>query len=222
MNSVENTESEMSVEDKNLKKMKTYYSSIKNKVNANTHGWAASYYGVVAKFINENNIKSCAEIGIGYGLHAKNILENSKIEKLYLIDPMRPYGDVFSNDITKNGGFEALIVQIKNKLLPFTDRYTFFRKPSLEVTENEIPNESLDLVFIDGDHSYDAVCKDLRFWWNKINVGGYILGDDYTQVHRGTIKAVDEFTKEYNLEMNILHKEGSTHPIYMFQKLKSF
>ena len=130
MNS-ENTESEISIEDKNLKKMKTYHSSIKNKVNANTHSWAAAYYGLVAKFINENNIKSCAEVGIGYGLHAKNILENSNIEKLYLVDPMRSYGDLFAQDVTKNGGFEALVIQIKSILLPYNDRYTFFRKPSL-------------------------------------------------------------------------------------------
>ncbi len=219
MSNSESIVNETSVEEKNLNKMKVYHSSIKNKVNSNTHSWAAAYYGLVAKFINENNIKSCAEVGIGYGLHAKNILLNSNIEKLYLVDPMRPYGDLFAKDVNNNGGFEALVAQIKNILSPFNERYTFIRKPSLEVSENEISNESLDLVFVDGDHSYDAVCKDLRFWWNKIKLGGYILGDDYTRVHPGTIKAVDEFAKEYNLEMTILHKEGSSHPIYMFHKL---
>lgn len=218
-NNVSNIINEKSIEEQNLDKMKLYHTNIKNKVNSNKHSWAAAYYGLVAKFINENNIKCGAEVGIGYGLHAKNILLNSNIEKLYLVDPMRPYDDLFSKDVTNNGGFDALVTQITNILLPFGDRSKFIRKPSLEVSENEISNETLDLVFIDGDHSYDAVCKDLRFWWNKIKVGGYILGDDYTRVHPGTIKAVDEFAKEYNLEMTILHKEGSTHPIYMFHKL---
>ncbi len=39
---------------------------------------------------------------------------------------------------------------------------------------------SLDLVFIDADHQYDAVLRDLTAWWPKIAPGGRIAGHDYS------------------------------------------
>lgn len=40
-----------------------------------------------------------------------------------------------------------------------------------------VPNE-LDLVFIDADHSYAAVKKDIENWKPKIRKGGVLAGDD--------------------------------------------
>lgn len=35
-----------------------------------------------------------------------------------------------------------------------------------------------DLVFVDGDHSYDGCSRDLRAWWPVLNTGGYLLVHD--------------------------------------------
>ena len=50
------------------------------------------------------------------------------------------------------------------------NRYTWFRKSSTTVSNNEIENNSLDAVFVDADHSYEAVSKDLPFWYNKLRM----------------------------------------------------
>ena len=77
-------------------------------------GWAHYYYGVFSKIIKENNFKTCVEIGIGYGFHAKEILENTYVEKLYLVDPMCYYpNDGFVDDVLKFGGFDKLVNNIK-------------------------------------------------------------------------------------------------------------
>jgi predicted O-methyltransferase YrrM len=39
-------------------------------------------------------------------------------------------------------------------------------------------NKSLDFVYIDGDHSYDAAVEDIEHWLPKIKSGGYIAGHD--------------------------------------------
>ena len=52
--------------------------------NGSEGGWAAYYYGVFSDVINENNFKNCVEVGIGYGFHARHILENTNQEKKYL------------------------------------------------------------------------------------------------------------------------------------------
>ena len=37
----------------------------------------------------------------------------------------------------------------------------------------------LDLVFIDADHSYEAVKRDIQTWVKKLKVGGILCGHDY-------------------------------------------
>ena len=182
--------------------------------------WPKIYYGIFSKVINDNNFKNCAEIGIGYGMHAKQVLDNTQLKKLYLIDPMQWYSnDGFPPDVQKMGGFEVLVKNIKIHLSEHKDRYKWFRKRSLEITNEEIQDESLDAVFLDADHSYRAVCRDLPFWWKKIKKNGWLLGDDYNSCHPGTTRAVNEFSRKNNLKLEFLYKNSSIkYPIYKFVK----
>jgi hypothetical protein len=51
-------------------------------------------------------------------------------------------------------------------------------------------DKSFDFVFIDGNHSYNAVLADINAWLPKIKPGGWICGHDY---HREPVmKAVNE------------------------------
>jgi hypothetical protein len=191
--------------------------------NGGSGGWASLYYGIFSKVIRENGFKKCAEIGIGYGFHANEILTNTNVEKLYLIDPIKFYpNDVFAEDIMKYGGFELLFKNITKYLSFYANRYTLFRKESLSVTNDEIEDGSLDAVFIDADHSYEAVSQDLPFWWKKLRIGGWLLGDDYASCWPGTTQAVDEFAKKHNLPIEFLTKnpDGNGYPIYKFIKTK--
>jgi len=197
----------------------------KNTVRLNdtrTGGWAAFYYGIFAKIIRENNYKTVAEVGIGYGTHAKSLLKETDVERLYLVDPMVYYpNDRFSSDIESKTcdvqgvttPFEGMVSLITSELEPWKNRYTWFRTKSLEVTSEQIPDESLDAVFIDGDHTYDAVLADLAFWWKKVKVGGHVVGDDYwiDDVKR----AVDAFGKPHDL----LTLPGNTYRVYCLQKV---
>lgn len=187
--------------------------------NSGPGGWAAFYYGVFSQVIRENNFKICVEVGIGYGFHAKEILDNSTVEKLYLVDPMCYYpNDLFADDVLRYGGFEKLVKNIKSHLSEYTDRYTWYRTPSLSITNEEIPDESVDAIFIDGDHSYEAVSKDLPFWWKKLRKGGWLLGDDYASCCPGTTRAVDEFTVKNNLKIEFLSLQNSEYPGYPIYK----
>ena len=191
--------------------------------NGQEGGWAGYYYGIFSGIIKQNDFKNCAEIGIGYGFHAKEILDNTNINKLYLIDPMRFYpNDGFSLDVLNYGGFEKLVKNIKSHLKKDEDRYEWFRSPSLSITNEQIPDNSLDAVFIDGDHSYEAVIQDLPFWWKKIKKGGWLLGDDYDSCWPETARAVDDFAKINNLKIEFLSKPNATkhgYPIYKFVKI---
>ena len=186
--------------------------------NGGSGGWAGLYYGIFDKVIKDNNFKVVAEVGIGYGFHAKQILDNTNVDKLYLIDPMQFYpNDAFATDVLSYGGFETLVQHIKTHLKEHEPRYEWFRQPSTTIDNNQIPDESLDAIFIDADHSYEAVSKDLPFWWKKLKKGGWLLGDDYS-TFIGTKEAVNEFASLNKLQLTFLYKPNNSYPIYKFVK----
>jgi len=58
------------------------------------------------------------------------------------------------------------------------DRFTVWPLPSLEAAEC-FEDNSCDVVFVDGDHEYNAVLADISAWWPKLKVGGFMAGDDF-------------------------------------------
>ena len=48
-------------------------------------------------------------------------------------------------------------------------------------------NDYFDFVFIDGDHSYEGVKKDIVSYWPKLKVGGIMGGDDYNNPLPGIV-----------------------------------
>lgn len=45
----------------------------------------------------------------------------------------------------------------------------------------QVSDNSLDFIFIDADHSYKSVVRDIQDWKPKVKKGGYITGHDWYQ-----------------------------------------
>lgn len=67
-------------------------------------------------------------------------------------------------------------------------RAIFHRGYTHEVAER-IADASLDFVFIDADHSFDGVRRDIDAWAPKVRPGGYVMGHD---IHFDTVRAAVE------------------------------
>jgi predicted O-methyltransferase YrrM len=65
---------------------------------------------------------------------------------------------------------------------------------------NSFEDESLDYIFIDGDHSYEGALRDCELFFSKIKNGGIFAGHDWS--FEGVQKAVNEF-KDRNGSPNI-------------------
>lgn len=82
--------------------------------------------------------------------------------------------------------------------------------------------ESLDWVYIDADHHYEAVKADIAAWYPKIRPGGLLCGHDYmiTDWHGGAfcgVKwAVDQFARQVGLYPYITTKDPE--PTWMIFK----
>jgi hypothetical protein len=56
-----------------------------------------------------------------------------------------------------------------------------------------LPSESFDIVYLDGDHSYDAVVRDIEQSIPLLRDGGILCGDDFDpEHHEGVVRAVTE------------------------------
>lgn len=132
-----------------------------------------------ASFIRENNCRQIAEVGVYKGIFAQDMLKsNDLIEKYYLIDPWRNLSDWNKPANKNNSAFE----KIYREALQRTD----FAKEKREVLRGkttgvigEIEDNSLDFVYVDGDHTLKGIAIDLINFWPKLKKNGFIAGDDF-------------------------------------------
>ncbi len=55
-----------------------------------------------------------------------------------------------------------------------------------------IEGRPFDVFFIDADHRYEYIKRDIGLWLPKVKKGGILCGHDYSTPHPGIIKAVYE------------------------------
>jgi predicted O-methyltransferase YrrM len=164
----------------------------------NTCNWIPTYgfVGQLARTIGANRL---CEVGVAYGYHAEHILDNMPEIEYFGIDPyLAGYdpSDPFVRDVAKlyaddpQLALNRLFSSVNCKLTKYDGRANLIRKKS--VTGAEIMRDGyFDIIYIDGDHTYDAVCEDLKAWYSKVRPGGIICGDDFGW--EGVRKAVLEF-----------------------------
>jgi Methyltransferase domain len=81
-------------------------------------------------------------------------------------------------DFDKNGiGNEIYQTFVKN-IEPIKDAINVIRANSWE-SASLYEDASLDFVFIDADHEYESVVKDITAWLPKVKSGGVLAGHDY-------------------------------------------
>jgi predicted O-methyltransferase YrrM len=92
------------------------------------------------------------------------------------------------------------------RLQPFGVRATVYHMDSIEAAAR-FQDDSLDLVFVDGDHSKEGCARDLETWWPKIKPGGWMSGHDYLNSDRrfsfGVNAAVDQFVRRHGIDLEI-------------------
>lgn len=152
-----------------------------------------------------------AEIGVHMGDYAARILAIVRPRKLHLIDPWLYFGDetykesIYGGPQSNTDEMERRFRSVKERFSKriATGQVNIIRKPSAEAME-EIDDEALDFVYIDGNHRYEFVKQDLELSLSKVKSGGIIAGDDYTEGgwwKGGVKKAVDEFGWKENVSL---------------------
>ncbi len=156
----------------------------------------------------------CAEIGVWQGDFSDEILRATSPLELHLIDPW-----TFQAEFPRRwyGGSKA-VGQSSMDMVHDTVRKRFagnaavriHRKSSLEAAA-DFPQDFFDWLYIDGDHSYEAVVADLEAWTPKVKRGGFVTGDDYywrdESSKRSVKRAVDEFRARHDIREFLVKNE---------------
>lgn len=102
------------------------------------------------------------------------------------------------------------------KKLDIEPRYTFIEGDSqLEAVSWMKP---IDLLFIDGDHTYHGVMKDLLSWVPHVKSGGTIMLHDYdAPTSPGVVKAISDFVYPHQAYENFKFPERPS-SIFRFTK----
>jgi len=159
---------------------------------------------------------ACAvEVGVFLGTLSEYLLQRRSDLRLSLVDswlPAEQHPQAYRNTRDEHAHVSAEKVAIQratalDKVKPFGARALVIEMASFDAAAT-VDDCSLDLVFLDADHSYEGVRADIRAWLPKVKPGGWIGGHDYqnpTALYdfSGVKRAVDEaFPEGVELDEN--------------------
>jgi len=130
------------------------------------------------------------EMGVFNGEFARQILDTWEGRKLIGVDTWPP---------------EGLAESVRARMQIYGQRWEGWHTESLKAAE-KVADNSLDFVYIDADHTYQAARRDLGLWWPKVKPGGVFAGHDYWNGQRDPVtkakRTILNPTKAQLAEMN--------------------
>lgn len=174
----------------------------------------------------EKGFKVGVEIGTDRGGYAQDICKRAPEIKLHTFDPWFPYTE---GDVVKD---EVRMQEIEKEARGVLSAYpncVVEKATSMEAVKS-FEDNSIDFVFIDGNHEYEYVYEDVVEWTKRVRPGGIVSGHDYVESEErkyGVVEAVNQYVAEQGIEpLYILRKDkparmtkrGAFAPCWMFYK----
>ncbi len=146
------------------------------------------------------------EVGVFDGSHCWGFLENLDIKKLYMVDPYLPYKQHIKDLGLERSQF--LISRAKKRSAiwareKFPGKCVHIYKESLDAVGG-FEDESLDFVYLDGDHTYDNVSKEIPLWEAKLKPGGLMGGHDYSSRRPSVPQAVNWYCGKHKIKFDVV------------------
>ena len=133
-----------------------------------------------------------AEVGVWRAYNARLLYYLAHPKMLWLIDN-------YKETKYSESEIEEMIIDVKHRISG--KRMALVTRSSEEAAKMWPFN--IDWIYIDGDH-FDLY-NDLTRWYNKIDPGGVIMGDDYSDTWWKVKKDLNQFCKERGIKFNRLH-----------------
>jgi predicted O-methyltransferase YrrM len=177
-----------------------------NFINDNLDSFNWFQYSPFYDWISYKNYTKMAEVGVWKGHSISYLANRNPKSEIYAIDLFE------DSDISKIDNKLQIhvdnIYQIYNKNLELSNTRNIIKdiKSCSWDAAFLFEDNYFDFVFIDADHEYDSVKKDIEAWFPKVKKGGILAGHDYGYPKWPGVKiAVDEFSLKNNLKVNSIN-----------------
>lgn len=201
--------------------------------NGNPHKLKGFMREDMYKMFAELGFTTGVEIGVEKGKNAQTMFEIIPNLKLYGVDSYREHPQAsYAYHAKIRNWDEKYLENCKEQCLGRMKgrNFTLLQGFSEDMVK-KIEDNSLDFVYLDGDHSYDFVMQDLIAWGRKLKKGGIMSGHDYyieksTQSRRAKVRrALDDYTsvhgiKFYTTDENHAELLGDVYPSWFWVKLE--
>jgi hypothetical protein len=155
------------------------------------------------ELFRELGFKVGAEIGTERGVYAEILCKSYPEMTLYCVDPWLAHDEykepLFNPVMDRN--YEIT----KERLAPYNCK--ILRMMSDEALA-QFPDESLDFVYLDGNHAFESVVFDVHNWSKKVRPGGIVAGHDYMRpksrdgeknISHHVVEAINAYTDAYRI-----------------------
>mmetsp|Transcript_13767 Transcript_13767/g.30370 ORF Transcript_13767/g.30370 Transcript_13767/m.30370 type:complete len:266 (+) Transcript_13767:198-995(+) len=169
-------------------------------------GWSIRHPSLV-KAYREAQCKVCVEIGVARGELAHALLNNvPSIVEYHAVDPFvggYDKSDVMSAELQEvhernsSAAWGKAVLRVERQ---FGDKFRLHQGFSKDMVGHFSPN-SVDCIFIDGDHTFKGVQLDIQLWTPILKAGGTYFFDDLSYSFMGVIYAVDGFFDRNNMKL---------------------
>jgi hypothetical protein len=132
----------------------------------------------------------CAEVGVQTGIFSRSILDICSPSRLHLID--------------LDHATYSIATKFRTEIESGTVRLHEGDSSSVLA---EFPDEYFDFIYVDGDHQYEGVRRDIEAGKSKVKPAGFLVFNDYTYwspvecMPYGVIQAVNELCLEGGWKM---------------------
>jgi len=162
-------------------------------------------FGLLLRKLDING--SGIEIGVAQGEFSEVLLQTSALKKLFLLDSWKEYkGYEDSNNVSQEEQ-DRRYFSVLDRMDKYGNRATVIRSDCNDAVKY-MGDAPFGFIYIDANHEYESVKKDLEQWYPKLKTGGLFAGHDYMngKMGDGTVfgvkQAVDEFVERLgNVEL---------------------
>lgn len=191
--------------------MKTQINKMLNKFNYQIiRPFPRPFVTFLKNKIGNKELIGC-EIGVFKGEHSRNLIKELNLKLLYLIDPYLDYDEGKEHYGVEQSSLKSAKIKASKLKNPNGKLVFIYRNSCDKETLKQIPDNSLDFVYIDGAHDYENVKKDIENYYKKVKLGGFIAGHDFSNLdnneHEGVVMAVINFTYNKHIKFHVHQRD---------------
>lgn len=129
------------------------------------------------------------EVGSYLGESTYMFACSERFTTIHCLDPWEP--DYDKTDSSSNSDMDKIEFQFDKFKNSCGSLITKVKDSSSNIHQL-FEDESFDFIYIDANHTYESVKKDILSCLPKLKKGRFIAGHDYSGIYTGVMKAVDE------------------------------